>query len=320
MEIQKAAGIYWPEALREPEKMAKLAMASHRITGLECVRVPYDFAIMPEALGCRIKYYDRPDLKPAIIEHPFKKPEDLKMPEDFLERGRIPAVLEALHIVRGELGDFLPVSSFAFSPFSLASELAGPMEFYRWVNSEPDYVREFVGFAADVSATYANALYRAGADVVTVGEPTGTPDNIGPKVFDEFIKPALIKMSKKMGGIRIFHPCGDVMPFLSHLVDIGFDGLGVYQSVDIAQAKSILGGRMKILGNIQSRGVLTHGTPEEVKAVARKALEKGVDVLEPSCGIEPTVPIANIKAFVEEVKEFEREMREEKNSGNNVKA
>jgi len=50
--------------------------------------------------------------------------------------------------------------------------------------------------------------------------------------------------------------------------------------------------------------VLTHGTVEEVRAVARKALEDGVNVLEPCCGLEALMPLDNIKALVEEANNF----------------
>ena len=46
------------------------------------------------------------------------------------------------------------------------------------------------------------------------------------------------------------------------------------------------------------------GNPEEVKAEAKKAIESGVDLLEPGCGIAPSTPLANVKAFVKAAKEF----------------
>ena len=42
----------------------------------------------------------------------------------------------------------------------------------------------------------------------------------------------------------------------------------------------------------------------EVKAEVTTALEKGIDVLAPSCGIAPKSPLANIQAFVEARDEF----------------
>lgn len=306
VEIQEAAGIYWPEAHRNAEKMAKLSLASHKVTGLEIVRAPYDFAIMPEALGCKVVYRDKPSAKPGIHDHPFKKPEDLNMPDNLLECGRIPVVLEALHLLREEVGDFLPVSSFALGPFSLAGHLAGPEDIVKWTVTKPDYVEEFVKFSTEVVIEYANAQYRAGSDVITIGEPVGAPDIAGPEAFRKFIKPALIKLSSNLGGIRIFHPCGDWNPFVSDVVETGFDGISTREEIDVALIKPQLGDII-VLGNLSSKGVLTHGSSEEVKAEARKALRAGVDLLEPACGVEPLMPIKNIKAFVEVARESKKE-------------
>jgi [methyl-Co(III) methanol-specific corrinoid protein]:coenzyme M methyltransferase len=63
-------------------------------------------------------------------------------------------------------------------------------------------------------------------------------------------------------------------------------------------------GDVKILGNVSSKETLLFGTPEKVKAEAKKAIEAGVDLLEPGCGIAPPTPLANVKAFVEAAKEF----------------
>ena len=303
VEIQKAAGIYWPEAFQDPEKMANLAIASQEITGLGNVNIGYEFSILPEALGCEIQFYDRHDLKPAMLHHSFDRPEDLKMPDDFLQRGRIPAIMEAIRLVRRKVGDFLPVTSFIFGPYSLAGELAEPTRFLMWAVKEPENAEKFTDFAAEAIIQYAKAQYRAGSDIVSLGEPLGTPDIVGPTTFRKYIKPALKRIADNLGGIRILHLCGDVEPFIPDIADIGFDAISVKQSVDIARIKPIVGDT-KILGNIESKVVLTHGTVEEVRAVARKALEAGVTVLEPSCGLEALMPLNNIKVLVEEARNF----------------
>ncbi|KXB02330.1 hypothetical protein AKJ45_00130 [candidate division MSBL1 archaeon SCGC-AAA261F19] len=223
------------------------------------------------------------------------------MPENLLERGRIPAIMEAIRLVRKEVGDFLPITSFVFSPFSLASDLAEPEKFLLMAMNSPEKAKGFVDFATEVVIEYAKAQYRAGSDIVSFGEPLGTPDNVGPKIFSEIIKPAFKKVAKSLGGIRVIHFCGAVESFMQDIVDIGFDAISVRESVDIAKIKPITGS-IPILGNVESGGVLTHGTPDEVRADARKALEAGVDLLEPACGIEAEMPIDNIKVLAEEVR------------------
>ena len=303
VEIQESAGIHWPDAFRDPEKMASLAIASQKTTGFECVNIGYEFSILPEALGCEIKWYDRQDLKPAIISHAFKGPEDLKMPDDFLERGRIPSIMEAIRLVRKEVGDFLPVASFVFGHYSLAAELVGPERFMMWCIRNQEFAEKFVDFAEEPVIQYAKAQYRAGSDIVSLGDPLGTPDCVGFEIFRKFVKPGLKRIAENLDGVRVLHLCGDTEPYMPEIVDTGFDAISVKQSVDIARIKPIVG-NVKILGNVESPGVLTHGTVEEIRAVARKALEDGVNLLEPGCGIESQIPTNNIKILVEEANNF----------------
>lgn len=302
VEMQKATGIFCPEALKDPEKMAKLAIASYTLTGLECVRVPFDFVEEPEALGCEVKWYTGPESLPAVIGHPYEKPEDLKMPENFLDRARIPVVLEAIKILRKEVGDFLPISSLALGSFTLSAELAGIERFLRWIILKPNYVKDFVNFATDIVIEYAKAQYKAGSDIVQVAEPMASGDMISPTMFREFVKPSLTKIADNLGGIRVLHICGRTEKIIADMAETGFDGLSI-EIKDIASIKPIVGD-VKILGNVSSKDTLIFGSKEKVKAEAIKALEDGVDLLEPSCGISPTVPLENIKVLVEAAKEF----------------
>jgi [methyl-Co(III) methanol-specific corrinoid protein]:coenzyme M methyltransferase len=43
---------------------------------------------------------------------------------------------------------------------------------------------------------------------------------------------------------------------------------------------------------------LLPGPVDKIKAEAKQALEEGVDVLAPGCGIAPMTPLENIKAMV----------------------
>lgn len=300
VDIQEATGIYWPEAHKDPEKMAKLAIESQRLTGIENVRVPFDFVVEPEALGCEIRWGEKPDSVPSVIKHPYKDPEKLKKPEELLEAGRIPIVLEAIRLVRREVGDALPISSLVLGPFTLAGELAGLNEILIWTLKKPEYVEEFVKFSTEIAIEFAKAQYRAGSDIVGVASPTESL--IGPNSFRKFVKPYLTKIADELGGIKVLHICGNTEKILADMAETGFDALSI-ETKNVASAKS-LAGEVKILGSVSSSKTLTFGSPEEVKVEAKRCLEGGVDLLEPDCGFSPITPLGNIKAMVKARDEF----------------
>lgn len=301
VDMQKNTGIYFPGAHKNPEKMAELSISCHNLTGIENARVPFDFVVEPEALGCEIRWWDKPELVPSVRKHPYKTPQDLRMPEKLLEAGRIPVVLEAITTIREKMGDFLPIASLALGPFSLAGELAGVEDFLRWTLKKPEHVKEFVDFATEVVIEYAKAQYRAGSNIVEIADAMASLDMISPSIFRQFAKPALTKIARDIGGIRILHICGRTEPILLDIIETGFDGISV--DVDVARVKP-LAKSTKILGNVSSKKTLIFGSPDDVKAEAKKALEAGVDLLEPECGFSLITPIKNIKAMIEARNEF----------------
>jgi [methyl-Co(III) methanol-specific corrinoid protein]:coenzyme M methyltransferase len=122
-------------------------------------------------------------------------------------------------------------------------------------------------------------------------------------MFRDFAKPALIEVASSLGGLKVLHICGRTSKVIPDLVELGFDGISI-EEADIASIKPLVG-NVKILGNVSSKKTLPFGTPEEVKAEAKKALSAGVDLLEPTCGIPTITPLANIKALVDAAIEIE---------------
>lgn len=301
VDMQKGIGIYWPEAHRDAKKMAKLAIASYELSGLECVRVPFDLVIAPEALGCEITYPPEVDARPMVYGHTYEKPEDLKVPESILELGRIPTLLEAIRILKRDVGDLLPISSLLFGPFSLVGEMIGTSKLMKWCFRNPDCLREFVDFATDFLIELGEAQYDAGSDIVVVADPIASL--VRPNMFKDYAKPALIRVADSLDGIIVLHICGDANLIVPDMAECGYHGISIEESMDVAKAKLHVGD-VKILGNVSSKETLLFGPPDDIKAEARKAIEAGVDLLEPGCGIVPSTPLANVIAFVEAAKEF----------------
>ncbi|MCP8312515.1 MAG: MtaA/CmuA family methyltransferase [Candidatus Methylarchaceae archaeon HK02M1] len=303
VEMQKESGIHWPEAHKDAEKMARLAIAGYELSGIECVNIPFDNIVEAEALGCKAKYHEKMHLFPVVMDHPYTRPEDLKMPDNILELGRIPVVLQAIRIVREEVGDFLPIVSHVIGPFTLAGELVEIGKFLIWTLKNPDYVKAFLDFSTDFIIEFAKAQYRAGSDIVTVADGSLTPYMVTPDVLHQVIKPALIRIAYSLGGFRLLYIGGKEESMVPFLVECGYDGISVDETVNIARIRPVVGDS-KILGNVSSKRTLTSGSPEEVKAEVKKAIEDGADLIEPSCGVPPDAPTVNIRAMVEAVKEF----------------
>ena len=144
-------------------------------------------------------------------------------------------------------------------------------------------------------------------DVIAVADPTSSPELLDPNDFSEFAQPALEDLSAEMETESILHICGNSRPILEEMLDCGFSGISVEEAVDMTEAQQVraeTGAETVMVGNVSTSQTLFSKPVEEVKAEVTQALEKGVNVLAPSCGIAPKSPLANLKAFVEARDEF----------------
>ncbi len=299
VELMDEVGAPWPESHTNPELMAKLAIANHELSGLEAVRVPYCLTVLVEAMGCEINMGTK-NRQPSVTGHPYPKDlEGASIPEDLLQRGRIPAVLEAIKIIREKLGPDVPIIGGMEGPITVASDLVSVKSFMKWSIKKTDLFEQALDLATEAAIKYANAMVEAGADVISVADPVASPDLMSPDSFKKFLKARLQKFSSSVNSVTVLHICGNVNPILSDMADCGFEGLSVEEKIGSPKkAKEVIGNRARFVGNISSPFTLLPGPVDKIKAEAKQALEEGVDVLAPGCGIAPMTPLENIKAMV----------------------
>ena len=306
VEQMRAINIFWPSGHKNPEEMAKLAEAAYRVTGLETAKIPFDQTIEAEAMGCKIHLSERIEEIPHVKSTPYTSVEEIEIPDDLLERGRIPVLLEAVKILKKEVGDKLPVIGTVVAPFTLSTLLMGIIEYYKAMRMNPDKAKSFSQIATEICIILGNALVDAGVDIVTIEDMGASTDVISPKLFEEFAKGPLVEVFKKIPGIKVLHICGDVNPIISAVMETGTTGISIDQKTDIKTAKKILKGKTTIIGNIDPVKILWEGPIDKIKEESIKAIETGVDLLAPGCSIAPLTPNKHIEAMVEVAKTYKR--------------
>jgi len=304
VECMEATGVYWPSGHKDAEKMAKLSASVYELTGLEVAGVPYCLTVEAEALGCQIMWSEEIDAIPQVLRTPYKTPAEVEVPSDFLSLKRAPVILKAVKILKQNVGDKLPIVAGVTGPFSLAGHLIGIENLLKWVIMDPKKVHEVVDKASEVGSMFGRALYEVGADVVLIADPSASSNLISPKTFKEFVKPAIARIVEATGGITFLHICGNANPILGEMVDTGVNAISIDENVNVQKAKALLGERVKIAGNISTTNTLLLKKPDDVREACRQALEAGVDILAPGCGIAPRTPNVNVKALVDTTRQF----------------
>lgn len=310
VELMDMTGAAWPEAHSDPEKMAALALAGHRIAGLEAVRYPYCLTVLAEIMGCEVRMGTK-DIQPSVLSSPFSKgPEGLEVPVNLLERGRIPVVLKATEILKVQTGAAkLPLIAGMEGPSTLFSHLAEVANFLKWFIIKPDYVTRFMEPCTDICIEYANALFDHGADALCMPDGGLVGSDLMPlSCLDDFVKPCYIRLCREVKGPVILHSCGNVEGGLKSFSECGFAGISIEEKVSIKVAKAAIGDRAVLIGNVSPSDTLLFGTPADIKKEAKQCLSDGVDILAPGCGIAPRTPLANLRALVEARDEWYEEI------------
>ncbi|VAW39822.1 Methylcobalamin methyltransferase MMP0831 [hydrothermal vent metagenome] len=298
-EIMASAGFSGHDAHCDPEKMAAIAERIAGISGFENVGVPFCMTVEAESFGARVDLGDI-EREPAVTRYPCATLADFARlsPAAPEKHGRLPVLLEALRLLKKST-PHLPVMGNLVGPISLATSLVEPTIFFRAMRKETRTVHEILTFITDFLIRLGRAQFAAGADLVTVADPTSTGEILGPRFFNEFSKPYLEKLCQGLGrGEKpvIVHICGNVRLIAPAISDINSVAAFSFDSlVNVARLKEQMGS-LVLMGNV-STSVLEKGSPELVRKIARICLARGVEILAPACGISPGTPLANIRAL-----------------------
>lgn len=308
IELMEASGAWRPEADLDPGKMATLGLAGYRHAGLEAARVPFGVSILDEIMGCEVDPGDHARTRavkgPAIaVGDPYPE-----IPDDLTSRGRIPAVLEAIRLIREEVGEDLPIIAGVEGPADLAANMVDVQEFLMALIMDRDWMDGLLGIASRASLDFGRACLAAGADLVSIGETVSSCNLISPQDFGELMVPRYRWLADGMGGHTFLYVCGEVQPVWEDIIGCGFDGLGLENERGEADLKRLVGraheDHLPVAGSLSTSQTLYTGGVEDVRKESIRNLEAGMDILSPGGGLAPETTIENLRAMVRARDEF----------------
>ena len=289
--IMRQAGRYLPEyratraragsflALAQtPELACEVTLQPLARFALDAAILFSDILTIPDAMGLGLHFVDGEGPK---LRHPLRNVADIAKlgvpdPESDLRY-----VMDAVRLVRRELGERAPLIGFAGSPWTLACymiEGAGSSSFARakaLALDDPATMQRLLDTLAQAVASYLAAQAAAGAQALMVFDTWG--GLLAPAQFREFslrwlgdiatrlkVQPAtrtvpLILFSKGANG------------HLEALADTGCDALGVDWTIDIGAARRRVGDRVALQGNLDP--CVLAASPAAIEAQAQAVLD-----------------------------------------------
>jgi uroporphyrinogen decarboxylase len=290
--------------VRDGETLAKCQLEAWRRFGYDAVFSVMDVNIETEAVGSSLRF--RPNQYPTIDRHALSKESDWSaMPvPDPRQAGRMPEMLKALGILRGELGDEALIVGCVMGPFTLTTQLLG-MEtaLYLAIDDCPRLER-LMDFATEIIMRFGVAQLQAGAHLPVVFDPSASPAVIPPQFFREFELPRLRRVFQALteagAAANWLHIAGPVNPILPYYPQAGVQIANFDYCVGTNDARRLLPTTC-LDGNIRPLAFVDE-TPADIEANAMDLLrsfrDRGGFILSSGCEIPPESAPQNIAAMV----------------------
>ncbi|MEM0057164.1 MAG: MtaA/CmuA family methyltransferase [Saccharolobus sp.] len=300
VETMKRIRVFWPEAHVKPEKMAELAIAGHIFLGFESIRIPFDHLVEVEALGVKINLGTMREF-PEVIRPLDVMLTQYEFPENFIERGRLPVVFEALKELKKRVKSNVPLIVGVMSPFSILTQAFGLERFLRWIVKDATNIFSKMSEMTTYLIEYGKLLKRYGADIICLEEIFASMLSFN--FFKRYLVPILRKFITDVNMPVVLHICGDTKHLLPAIAEIEPAGLSLDEKTDLNEAKKVLR-NIKVIGNISTH-LLLQGDENAIKQAVRKAIMNHVDIIAPGCSLHPLTPTKNVIAMKKAVSELE---------------
>ena len=320
-------GLQFHQTHHDAAKMARAAASSYRISGFGSATVPLDLCVEAEALGAMIDFREESEraeyprvaeflydtVKAFTTEHTPARTAAPGQAENaeknkkgstgsVVNHGRIPIVLEAIKLLKEDVGKEIAIGAWVPGPFTLLSLLVETMDLYTNMRRRPEIIRPALEITTDVLAAVGNAYHEAGADFLTIHEMGGSPGMLGPRLFESIVLPHLQALVPALPRPVVLSACGRTNGTMKLLAASGADALSVDQTNDLTRSREDVPDVL-LFGNLDPVGLISQGTPDEITEAVTGTVRSGADAVWPGCDLYLQTPLENLRALVTASKE-----------------
>jgi [methyl-Co(III) methanol-specific corrinoid protein]:coenzyme M methyltransferase len=280
--------------------MVEAARRVHEAAGFENLGVPFDMTVEAEPLGAKIDMGDRL-IEPRVTQYSEEDIEVIVKKYNVSPRNesRMNLTLEAL--TRLKNAD-IPIIGNITGHISTAASVIDPLVIFKMLRKDPERAYAFFKFIIDYSKKYAVEMVNAGADVITISDPTATGEILGSRNFEKFAVPLYKEIIDTIHSNKvpvIVHICGKADTIIDSLNLINANALSFDSVVSMRSAKSRIS--TCLMGNVNTQ-LLHMGEKEKIVSITHNCIDSGVDIVSPACGLSMGTPVKNLQAMTDFVK------------------
>ena len=205
------------------------------------------------------------------------------------------------------------ICGIGFSLFERAWTLRGLENSLMDFVLHPDFVEELLDAIVDYDLGLIEEASAFEFDAFQFGDDWGQQSGVtmGPEAWRRLIKPRVARLYAAVKGAGkhvVIHSCGAVQDLFEDLIEVGVEVFNPFQPevMDGVEMKRRFGDRLAFYGGVSTQQTLPHSSPEGVRAEVRQLLTEvgkgGGYVLAPAHDVQRDVPLENILALLDEVR------------------
>lgn len=299
------------EVLTDVDKLFESLIAANELYDPDGQPIVFDLQLEAEILGCELIWADKNP--PAVATHPLSNRDEI--PNIILERmdGRLPVVLEVMKRMKKAVGDHTALYGLACGPLTLASHLRGTELFMDMIR-HPDSLHELIDYCTQTAIRMSQFFVDAGMDVIAIVDPLIS--QISQKHFEQFFSKSFSEIFDVIRSQEVFSSffvCGDATKNIEVMCKTNPDSIAVDENINMVAAKQITDQyNITLTGNIPLTTKMLLGNQQDNMKFVVDLLDE-LDhhnlILAPGCDMPYDVPIENVVAVVQAVRDTENTRR-----------
>lgn len=183
-------------------------------------------------------------------------------------------VLETNRLLKGLVGDTVPIIAVAISPFSLPVMQMGLDKYIELIHEQPERFWRLMDANIAFCVDWANAQLAAGATAICYFDPMSSTTSIPREIYLKTGQQVAKRTLPQIKGPTATHMAsGRCMPIMADIADTGTALVGVSVLEDLAELKVATNKRVSLIGNLN--GVeMRRWTPQQAEAKVKRAIAK----------------------------------------------
>ncbi len=317
--MMRQAGRYLPEFMklrekydfftrcRTPELASEITVQPIRRYGMDAAILFSDILVVPQAMNVEVEM--KPNFGP-YLPNPIRDRKSLDqviIPDVHEELGY---VMDAIKATKELLNDEIPLIGFAGSPWTILCYMVqgqGSKNFDKakeFCFTQPILAHELLSKITETTIAYLKAKVKAGVNAVQIFDSWG--GMLSPVDYQEFswqyIHQIIEALKDESPVIAFGKGCWFA---LQEMAKSNASALGIDWTCSARNARYLTGGNITLQGNFDPSRLLSD--PADIKKSVNQMInEFGKDkyIVNLGHGILPNIPLKNVEAFINTVKEY----------------